>query len=75
MGAGCPHLLIMFPVSYTHLWKHGQSGIIDIKDKIKPTYWYGKQHPFEFEFVEEHSDNPTYLFERISETEDLVKWL
>ncbi len=27
------------------------------------------------EFVEEHSDNPTYLFERISETEDLVKWL
>lgn len=27
------------------------------------------------EFTEEHSDNPTYLFERISETEDLVKWL
>lgn len=25
--------------------------------------------------MEEHSDNPTYLFERISETEDLVKWL
>ena len=27
------------------------------------------------EFTEDHSDNPTYLFERISETENLVKWL
>lgn len=35
----------------TDFWKHGQSGIIDIKDKIKPCYWYGKQHPFEYEFV------------------------
>ena len=35
----------------TDFWKHGQSGIIDIKDKIKPTFWYGKQHPFEFEFI------------------------
>lgn len=35
----------------TDFWKHGQAGIIDIKDKILPTVWYGKQHPFEFEFV------------------------
>ena len=35
----------------TDFWKHGQSGIIDIKDKLRPTFWYGKQHPFEFEFV------------------------
>lgn len=35
----------------TDFWKHGQSGIIDIKDEIKPCFWYGKQHPFEFEFV------------------------
>lgn len=35
----------------TDFWKHGQAGIIDIKDKIKPTFWYGKQHPFELEFV------------------------
>ncbi|MCZ5415279.1 hypothetical protein O5553_27865, partial [Escherichia coli] len=27
------------------------------------------------EFTEEHSDNPTYLFERIIETQELVKWL
>lgn len=32
-------------------WKHGQAGIIDIADDIYPTYWYGKQHPFEFECV------------------------
>ena len=40
----------------TDFWKHGQAGIIDIADKIQPTYWYGKQHPFEFEFVV--ADNP-----------------
>ena len=35
----------------TDFWKHGQAGIIDITDKIFPTYWYGKQHTFEFECV------------------------
>lgn len=36
---------------FTDFWKHGQGGIIDITDNIYPTYWYGKQHPFEFEFI------------------------
>lgn len=40
----------------TDFWKHGQAGIIDIADPVAPTYWYGKQHPFEFEFVV--ADNP-----------------
>ena len=40
----------------TDFWQHGQAGIIDIADKIYPTYWYGKQHPFEFEFIV--ADNP-----------------
>lgn len=40
----------------TDFWKHGQSGIIDIADKVLPTNWYGKQHPFEFEFIV--ADNP-----------------
>lgn len=40
----------------TDFWKHGQTGIIDIADKIYPTYWYGKRHPFEFEFIV--ADNP-----------------
>lgn len=41
----------------TDFWKHGQSGIIDLKDTILPTHWYGKQHPFEFEFIV--ADQPT----------------
>lgn len=40
----------------TDFWKHGQAGIIDISDNISPCYWYGKQHPFELEFVV--ADNP-----------------
>lgn len=40
----------------TDFWKHGQAGIIDISDTINPCYWYGKQHPFEFEFIV--ADNP-----------------
>lgn len=35
----------------TDFWKHGQAGLIDISDKIYPTYWYGQQHPFEFECI------------------------
>lgn len=47
------HILngIQYPKLRTDFWKHGQSGIIDIKERIKPCYWYGKQHPFEFEYV------------------------
>lgn len=32
-------------------WSHGKTGIFNIKDPIAPTKWYGKQHPFEFEFI------------------------
>ena len=35
----------------TYFWKHGQAGNTKTVDKIKPTHWYGKQHPFEIEFV------------------------
>lgn len=51
----CPKWNLQF--LSTDFWKHGQSGLIDICDEIKPTYWYGEQHPFEFEFiVNEHPD-------------------
>ena len=41
------------------LYTHGRAGIyneinytdLDPDNQIKPTYWYGKQEPFEFEFV------------------------
>lgn len=47
-----------YPNLTTDFWKHGQAGIIDIKDEIKPCFWYGKQHPFEFEVVV--VDNPQF---------------
>ena len=37
-------------------WKHGQAGIFNISTPITPTNWYGKQEPFEFEFIV--VDNP-----------------
>ena len=40
----------------TNFWKHGQAGLFDIKEEITPCKWYGKQHPFEFEFIV--NDNP-----------------
>lgn len=39
------------PAFLTNFWKHGQAGIINTQEHIKPCYWYNKQHPFEFEFV------------------------
>lgn len=39
------------PLLTTDFFIHGRSGIFDIKSDIKPCYWYGTQHPFEFEFV------------------------
>jgi hypothetical protein len=35
----------------TDFWKHGQAGIIDIQERIRPCFWYGRQHPFEFEYI------------------------
>jgi oligoribonuclease (3'-5' exoribonuclease) len=46
----------IYPGLTTDFWKHGQAGLIDIADDIKPTKWYGKVHPFEFEFIV--GDNP-----------------
>lgn len=50
---------VALPTFETAFWKHGQAGIIDIKDRIKPCFWYGKQHPFEFEYVT-GNDNAGY---------------
>lgn len=34
-----------------NLWKHGQAGVYDAQETIKPTKWYNTIEPFEFEFV------------------------
>lgn len=49
----------------TDFWKHGQSGIIDLKDTILPTHWYGKQHPFEFEFIVADSPSSHKIFDNL----------
>lgn len=49
----------------TDFWKHGQAGIIDIKEKIKPCLWYGKQHPFEFEVVVVDNPSTHKLFDNL----------
>lgn len=49
----------------TDFWKHGQSGIIDIKEDIKPTKWYGKQHPFEFEFIVRDAPDTHKIFDNL----------
>ena len=42
---------VNLPTFETKFWKHGFAGIIDIQDKIKPCFWYNKQHPFELDYV------------------------
>ena len=49
----------------TDFWKHGQAGIIDIADEIYPTYWYGKQHPFEFECVVVNDPSVHKIFDNL----------
>ena len=41
----------VYPKLRTDFWKHGQAGLIDEVEKIKPCLWYGKQHPFEINFI------------------------
>ena len=52
-------ITVKLPTLETDFWKHGQAGLIDAQEKIKPCYWYHKQHPFEFEFIA-GNDNAGY---------------
>ena len=49
----------------TDFWKHGQAGLIDIADDIYPTYWYGKQHPFEFECIVVNDPSVHKIFQNL----------
>ena len=49
----------------TDFYLHGQAGIFDIKENLYPTYWYGKQHPFEFEFVVNDKIGQQKIFENL----------
>ena len=57
----------------TDFWKHGQAGLIDITDKIYPTYWYGQQHPFEFECVVSNNPDVHKIFTNLELVANHVK--
>ena len=57
----------------TDFWKHGQSGLIDMTDGIFPTYWYGKQHPFEFECVVVNDPSVHKIFRNLELVSNNVK--
>lgn len=46
-----------YDILTTSFWKHGKAGLMTTKKSLSPCYWYGKQHPFEFEFAV--VDNPS----------------
>lgn len=39
------------PALTTDFYLHGKAGIFNVVENLYPTFWYGEQHPFEFEFV------------------------
>lgn len=47
------------------LWKHGQSGLYELTEPIKPTNWYGTQHEFNFEFVVNKSAQMQKIFNNL----------
>ena len=57
----------------TDFWKHGQAGLIDICDKVYPTYWYGQQHPFEFECVVAENPSVHKIFTNLELVSNKVK--
>ena len=57
----------------TDFWKHGHAGLIDITDKIYPTYWYGQQHPFEFECVVANNPEVHKIFTNLELVSNHVK--
>lgn len=52
-------ITVNLPTFETDFWKHGFAGLIDVQEKIRPCFWYHKQHPFEFEYIT-GNDNPAY---------------
>ena len=49
----------------TDFYLHGTAGIFDVVENLYPTYWYGKYHPFEFEFVVNDKIGQQKMFENL----------
>lgn len=48
-----------------YFYKHGVAGIIDDIEDPKPCFWYGKQYPFEFEFIVNSEPGIHKIFENL----------
>ena len=53
------------PFLTTDFYLHGQAGIFNVVENLYPTYWYGKYHPFEFEFVVNDKIGQQKIFENL----------
>lgn len=49
----------------TSFWKHGFAGLTQTRNEILPTHWYGKQHPFEFEFIVAENQQFQKIFDNL----------
>lgn len=63
----------VYPKLRTDFWKHGQAGLIDDVEKIKPCLWYGKQHPFEINFIVGAEDGTLKHFQNLMVFSNNVK--
>lgn len=53
--------------TYTsRFWKHGQAGNFDWVKEVKPSTWYGRQEPFEFDFVVLDDPNNHKTFDNLT---------
>lgn len=57
----------------TDFWKHGQGGLFESNDNIRPCNWYGKSHPFEFEYSVNVSPDQQKTFDNMQIISNNVK--
>lgn len=53
------------PYLTTDFYLHGQAGIFNVIEDLYPTHWYGRFHPFEFEFVVNDKINQQKIFNNL----------
>ncbi len=57
----------------TSFWKHGKAGLMFTTAPIKPCFWYGKQHPFEMEFVVTNAQSIQKIYSNLQVISNNVK--
>lgn len=52
--------------SQFYFYSHGANNQFDYQEQLKPTYWYDKIHPFEFEYIVNEKLNTHKIFDNIT---------